>query len=109
MSNDTNSHKSWPIVLLALNAIGASVYVLLASRGGWVIRQECEAGINTTTGEPFVWFGSIAPAVTIFFLLNLAWGVMILRRRQWIAGRMWLATAAIWMIAAYIDFSHHQC
>jgi hypothetical protein len=107
-SNEINSRSSWPLVLLALNAIGASAYVFLASHA-WVIPQECEAGINTTTGEPFVWFISIAPVIAVFFLLNLAWGTIILRRRQWKIGRMWLAAAAIWVVAAIIDFSHHQC
>jgi hypothetical protein len=108
MPNETNSRKSWPHVLLALNAIGAGAYVLLASRA-WVIPQECEAGIHTTTGEPFVWFYSIAPVIAVFFLLNLAWGTVILRRGEWKTGRMWLAGAAIWVVAAIVDFSHHQC
>ena len=94
--------------MLALNAFGASAYVLLASNA-WVIPQECEAGIRTITGEPIVWFISIAPVVAAFFLLNLVWGIVILRRRKWDTARLWLATVAIWMIAACIDFSHHQC
>jgi hypothetical protein len=81
----------------------------LASRGGWVIRQECDAGINTTTGEPFVWFISVAPVIALFFVINLAWGVLILKRRLWNTGRTWLKAAAIWVIAILIDFSHHQC
>jgi hypothetical protein len=108
MSNETNSRKLWPLVLLTLNAFGASAYVLLASHAR-VIPQECDAGIHTTTGEPFVWFGSIAPVIAVFFLLNLLWGIVILRRGQWDSGRMWLAAAAIWVVAAIIDFSHHQC
>jgi len=108
MSTETNSRKLWPPVLLTLNAIGASAYVLLASRA-WVIPEECEAGIRTITGEPFVWFVSIAPVIAVFFLLNLAWGIVILRRGHWNTGRMWLAAAALWVIAAIIDFSHHQC
>jgi len=109
MSQQTNPSKKWPVILLTLNVIGAIAYVHLASRGGWVIRQECDAGIRTITGEPFVWFSSIAPVIAIFFVLNLTWVIIILRHRQWIPGRMWLATAAIWLTAAYIDFSHHQC
>ncbi len=101
-------NKKWPLVLLLLNAIGSGAYVLLASRA-WVIRQECEAGVNSITGEPFVWISSIAPVIVFFFLLNLACGTIILKRRQWKTGRMWLATAAIWIVAAIIDFSHHQC
>jgi hypothetical protein len=108
MSEKINSRNSWSLVLLALNVIGAGAYVLLASRA-WVIPQECKAEIHTTTGEPFVWFSSIAPVITVFFLLNFAWALMILRRRQWNTGRMWLAAAAIWIVAAIVDFSHHQC
>jgi hypothetical protein len=108
MSDSQQPAKKWSLVLLGLDAIGAGVYVLLASRA-WVIRQECEAGLNSVTGEPFVWFISIVPVITVFFLLNLAWGIIILKRRQWKTGRMWLAGAAIWIVAAVIDFSHHQC
>jgi hypothetical protein len=108
MLSTAESHKTWPLTLLALNAVGAISYVLLASRA-WVIRQECEAGLNSLTGEPFVWFISIAPVIAVFVLLNLAWGTTILKRRQWKTGRMWLAAAAIWIVAAIIDFSHHQC
>jgi len=108
MSNQPKPNKKWPLVLLGLNAIGAGAYVLLASRA-WVIGQECATGLNSVTGEPFVWFSSIAPVIAVFFLLNLAWGIIILKRRQWKTGRMWLAGAAIWIVAAVIDFSHHQC
>jgi hypothetical protein len=107
-SNENNLRKSWPLLLLALNAIGATAYVVLASHA-WVIPQECEAGIHTTTGEPFVWFSSIATVVSVFFLLNLASWFAILRIRQWNAGRMWLELAAIWAVALVVDFSHHQC
>jgi hypothetical protein len=108
MSNQPKPNKKWPLVLLGLDAIGAGAYLLLASRA-WAIRQECEAGLNSITGEPFVWFISTTPVVAIFFLLNLAWGTIILKRRQWKTGRMWLAASAIWIVAAIIDFSHHQC
>ena len=108
MSNQPKPKNKWPLVLLGLNAIGAGAYVLLASRA-WVIRQECEAGLNSITGEPIVWFISIAPVIAIFFLLNLGWGTIILKRRQWKIGRMWLTAAAIWIAVTIIDFSHHQC
>jgi hypothetical protein len=99
---------TWSISLLASNIIGAIIFVLLASHA-WVIPEECAAGINTTTGEPFVWFSAVVRVIPLFCLINLIWGVLILKRRQWTAGRFWLASAAIWLIAAYIDFSHHQC
>ncbi|HTF67440.1 MAG TPA: hypothetical protein VK638_32650 [Edaphobacter sp.] len=95
------------IALLAANVIGAILYVVAASRGGWAIPEERAAGIYTTTGEPFVWFVSILPIVAIFFVINLAWGAGILTRRNWHGGRLWLLTAAVWLGAVVIDFSHH--
>jgi hypothetical protein len=95
------------IALLAANVIGAILYVVAASRGGWAIPEERAAGIYTTTGEPFVWFVNILPIVAIFFVINLAWGAGILTRRNWQSGRLWLLTAAVWLGAVVIDFAHH--
>ena len=78
-----------------------------ASRGGWAIRQERAAGINTTTGEPLIWFLSIAPVIATFLVLDIAWGVTILARRQWKGGQLWLLSALMWTVAAAIDFAHH--
>jgi len=91
-------------VLLALNLVGAIVYVCLASRG-WAIPRE--RGLHSETAEPFIWFLSIAPIVAIFLLVNVIWGVLILVRRQWRSGYLWLLTALIWLVAAVIDFAHH--
>jgi hypothetical protein len=44
------------IALLGLNVVGAILYVVAASYGGWAIPQERAAGIYTTIGEPFIWF-----------------------------------------------------
>jgi len=95
------------IALLALNVVGATLYVVAASRGGWAIPEERAAGIHTTAGEPFVWFLSILPIVAIFFVINLAWGASIVTRRDWQRGRLWLLTAAVWLGAVMIDFDHH--
>lgn len=72
------------LVLLAFNAIGAVVYVVRASPS-WAIPQE--HGMVPITGEPFVWAAGILPILTIFSLLNLTWGALILVYRQWRSGR----------------------
>jgi hypothetical protein len=95
------------IAPLALNVVGATLYVVAASRGGWAIPEERAAGIHTTTGEPFVWFLSILPIVAIFFVFNLAWGASILTRWDWQGGHLWLLTVAVWLGAVVIDFAHH--
>jgi hypothetical protein len=86
---------------LLANVAGAILYVFAASRGGW--RAE---GIDSTTGEPFVWFGNILPIVAIFLVINVSWTVM-LARRHWSGGRLGLMAAAVWLAAIVIDFAHH--
>ncbi len=93
-----------PLVLLSLNVIGAIAYVAAASHG-WRIPEE--QGVVPVTGEPFVWFAGIFPIVAIFSLMNLAWGAVILARRQWQGGRLWLIAALVWLGAVLIDFAHH--
>jgi hypothetical protein len=96
------------IALLVLNMVGATLYVIAASRGGWAIPEERAAGIYTTTGEPFVWFSSILPIVATFLVINVAWGAVILARRRWKGGLFWLlAAAVVWLGAVVIDFAHH--
>ncbi len=93
-----------PLVLLSLNVIGAIAYVVVASHA-WRIAEE--QGVVPVTGEPFVWFAGIFPIVAIFSLLNLVWGSVLLARRQWQSGRLWLLTALAWIVAVLIDFAHH--
>jgi hypothetical protein len=95
------------IVLLLLNVVGSIFYVVAASRGGWAIPEERAAGIQTTTGEPFIWFLSILPIVATFFVINVTWGAVILARRQYKVGPFWLLAAVVWLGAVVIDFAHH--
>jgi hypothetical protein len=95
------------IAPLFLNAVGSILYVVAASRGGWAIPEERAAGIDTTTGEPFIWFLDILPIVATFFVINVAWGAVILARRQCKGGLFWLLAAVVWLGAVVIDFAHH--
>ncbi len=101
------SFSAPPIALFLLNLVGSIFYVVAASRGGWAIPEERAAEIHTTTGEPFIWFFSILPIVATFFVINVAWGAVILARRQRKGGLFWLLAAVIWLGAVVIDFAHH--
>ena len=94
-------------LMLIANGLGAVLYVFAASRGGWAVPQERAAGISAITGEPFVWFLNILPVITLFFVINLIWGLRILKSRKWYVGQAWLIAAAVWAIAVTIDFAHH--
>jgi hypothetical protein len=94
------------IAFLVANVVGATLYVFAASRGSWAIPEERAAGINTTTGEPFVWVLSILPIVAMFLVINLAWTI-ILARRHWSGRRFLLLAAVVWLAAIVIDFAHH--
>jgi hypothetical protein len=101
------SFNASSIALLLLNVVGSIFYVVAASRGGWAIPDERAAGIQTMTGEPFIWFLSILPIVTTFSVINVAWGAAILARRQYKGGPFWLLAAVVWLGAVVIDFAHH--
>jgi hypothetical protein len=92
--------------LLVCNGLGIAVYLVLASRA-WAIPEERALGLNSTTGEPFVWAISVFPIYAVFLLLNCVWGIRLLRRHDWRSGRFWIATFGLWVGAVVIDFAHH--
>ena len=97
----------WGVVLLTANIVGAVIYVVAASHGGWVIPQERAMGLHSVTGEPLVWALHVFPICVVFFALNVAWGAFILARKQWRTGVLWLSTIPIWLVAVAVDFAHH--
>ncbi len=92
------------VVLLVLNLAGALLYVWRSSFS-WPLPQE--KGLNSTTGEPFIWAIAILPVLAAALLVNVPWGVMIFKRKQWSSGRLWIAVGVVWLIAIAIDFAHH--
>ena len=96
--------KRMNAILLSVNVVGALLYIWLTSYS-WAIPQE--KGLNSTTSEPFLWAMAVLPILAVALLINVPWGVVILRRRQWSSGRLWLIVAVIWVIAIAIDFTHH--
>jgi hypothetical protein len=96
--------RSASIVLLALNVVGTGAY-LLRAYPSWA-RPE-EHGLIPTSGEPFVWFAGILPVVTVFLVLDVSWGALIILRRKSRAGRWWILAAVAWLVAIGIDFAHH--
>jgi hypothetical protein len=91
-------------VLLVLNVAGALLYIWLSSFS-WVI--PAEEGLHSLTGEPFIWAMAVLPVLAIALVINLSWGVMILRRRAWSGARLWALVAVIWLLAIAIDFANH--
>lgn len=86
------------------NAVGA-VFYLVGTSHGWV--NPAEHGMIPVTGEPFVWALAAFPILAVFTLINIMWGVLLLRRRRCHGGRVWLATAVLWLVVIWIDFMHH--
>jgi hypothetical protein len=89
-----------------MNLIGSIGY-LIAVSPSWAIPEEREAGIHSSTGEPFVWAAFGWPILALFLLLNLSWAAFILAKRQWQEYLFWLITPSIWLVALWIDFAHH--
>jgi hypothetical protein len=91
-------------ILLAVNLAGAVLYVWRSSFS-WAIPQE--KGLTSTTGEPFIWALAVVPVLVAALLVNVPWGIVILKRRQRNSGRLWLLVGLIWLAAIAIDFAHH--
>ena len=97
--------RTWQnIALLIVNLVGASLYVWLTSHS-WALPQE--KGLNSTTGEPFLWAMAVVPTLTVALLIDVPWGVIILKRKHWSSGRLLLFVGVIWVIAIAIDLVHH--
>jgi hypothetical protein len=92
---------------LAYNLAGSAAYVFAASRGGWRIPAEQAAGIDTLTGEPFIWFLNVAPIILLFLVMNLAVAAYMRRRPSGVSGWIWMLVVMTWSIAVFIDFAHH--
>lgn len=103
---DYLSVRRMSLSLLVLNVFAAILYVYVAMPS-WMNPIELAQGVNTTTGEPFVWAARALPIVTALFLINLTWGMYICVKRKWQTGLLWITSIAIWVIAIWIDFSHH--
>jgi len=102
LSNDEAFvEKRQGLVLLALNLIGAMIYVIAASHG-WA-----DPRVHSVTGEPYVWALRVFPIWAVFLLLNLVWSAFAVAHRQWRGGIWGLATIPIWLVAVVIDFAHH--
>ncbi len=97
--------RKWQnILLLLVNLVDASLYVWLTSYS-WILPQE--KGLNSTTGEPFLWAMAVVPTLTVALLIDVPWGVVILKKKHWSSGRLLLSVGVIWIIAITIDFMHH--
>ena len=90
--------------LLVANLMGAVVYLLAASPS-WAIPEE--RGMQSTTGEPFVWVLFVVPIFASFGLLNLFWATAMFWGKRWQSYRMLFAAAAVWLVAVCVDFAHH--
>ena len=96
-------HNKTVPLLLVLNLLGAVGYLAVASIS-WTL--PAERGLHSTTGEPFIWAMSIWPILALFFLIDLVWAAVILVKRRWRNGRLWLIPL-VWLVAISIDFAHH--
>lgn len=93
-------------ILLLANVIGAALYVIRASLA-WRIPQERAAGLDSISGEPFIWAINVFPIWIIFAVPNTSWAAILLSRREWRSARIWVLIIIFWLTAATIDFAHH--
>ena len=89
------------------NLGGIALYLWAASLG-WALPWERAAGITSSTGEPFVWAAGAVPVFGFFLVVNLAWLIVSVARKQWRATLTAYACVwAAWIVAIIVDFAHH--
>src|SRR5689334_24574020 len=84
--------------MLAANVAGV-IYSLRVASMTWAIPAERAAGINSVTGEPFIWALGALPIWAVFVVANVAWGVA--RRRCALAQNLVipLVVSGVWLVA----------
>jgi hypothetical protein len=92
--------------LIAANVLGMFVYLRLASLA-WAIPAERAAGIDSVTGEPFVWAMAVVPVWGIVLLANIIWAIIAHQRGQRVSAMSRLVILMGWVAAVIIDFAHH--
>ena len=91
------------LALFIANVMGSIIYVF-ASMASWARPEELAQGIHSITAEPIIWAIRTWPIFICFILLNMVW---ISRIKKWRDSYFLLAATVIWLIAMWIDFSHH--
>jgi hypothetical protein len=92
--------------MVTANVLGTFLYLRLASVA-WAIPAERAAGIESMTGEPFLWAMSVFPVCGIFLLANIIWAIIAQQRGQRINTMSRLVVLTAWVGAVVIDFAHH--
>ena len=96
--------------LILVNAVGAAVYLIVASRLWWI--EPAVADIpGASGGAAFIWF----PVSIYFFVTFLAVNCAALLRHFFVLFKKRgqklslyaLSAPAIWMLAVWVDFQHH--
>jgi hypothetical protein len=96
--------------LVLVNAIGAVVYLIVASRLWWIEPEVADIP-GASGGSAFIWFPVSVYFCATFIAVNLA-GLLrhlfvLFKKRGQKLSLYALATPAIWLIAVWIDFRHH--
>jgi hypothetical protein len=98
--------KRGTFAILGVNLVGIAWYLWGAAHA-WAIPAERAAGINSVTGEPFVWAMFVFPVWAAFLLLNGVWIGVAAARRQRRQLAPILVVIAMWACAIVVDYAHH--
>jgi hypothetical protein len=94
---------------LATNFVGASVFLLIASRS-W-IEPELADIPGASGGQGIVWFLSIAPILLFFVSLNfttLCWAIVSrFEHGQWPLSKLSWLSVPVWLCVVFLDNAHH--
>ena len=96
--------------MCVVNTLGVLLY-LWRAHYSWVDpaerAMELAAGIDSVTGEPFIWAIGVLPVWAAFLILNAVWAVAIILRRPRRGFLPFALVWVLWVVAFFIDRAHH--
>jgi hypothetical protein len=97
------------IAWLAINALGAGIFLTVAS-SFWTEPEV--AGLPGASGGAAIgWFFLAVPVFCLFVLLHIGvivWASLVRRKRgKWPISNLFWASLPIWLLALLVDNAHH--
>ncbi len=94
------------IAMVVANVLGVLLY-LWRAHYSWMDPRERAAGVDSVTGEPFIWAMGVLPVWALYFVLNASWAVTMILRRPRRGALPFAVVLALWIVAFLVDRAHH--
>lgn len=92
--------------LILVNAMGATMYLVVASRLWWIEPEVADIP-GASGGAAFIWFPVSVCFCVAFLAVNIGAFFVLFRKREKLSLYA-LSASVIWLLTVLIDFMHHE-